>query len=124
MDLVLQTRDDILLGTLKGDANLKESIGAFTRVCLYAGEKGLQKALIDCTAVSGELSTTERFELGETAAAYCCQAGAILRIAVLGRQPVINGFGALVASNRGIQTQVFGDQAEALSWLTGKPTAA
>ena len=39
------------------------------------------------------------------------------KVAIVGKPPLINGFGALVASNRGVAAETFSDSAQATGWL-------
>lgn len=117
MDLVLEASHDVLYGTLSGDVDLTDLIDAFTRIYRFAGSSRLKKALIDCSAVRGELSTMQRYELGDKVAALYHRENGSVRFAVIGHPPMLNGFAALVASNRGVAAQVFETGADALEWL-------
>jgi len=69
--------------------------------------------------LEGTLSTLERLSLGESGVAYWSGKSwkIIPKIAVVGEAPVIDGFAALVASNRGIDAQTFSEVQLALDWL-------
>lgn len=119
MDLTIEVNDDVLCATASGEVDLATSIDAFTRIYREASIAGLKKALVDCSGIRGELSTAQRYELGESVTAAYHREGGSLRIAVIGRPPVLTGFGALVASNRGLPAQVFESKFKALEWLNG-----
>jgi len=124
MELALQVNDDVLCGTLSGEVDLTGSIDAFTRVYRSAGAAGLKKALVDCSGVYGELSTIQRYELGEKVAELYHRDRGTLRIAVVGRPPLLTGFAAMVASNRGLAAQVFETSSDALKWLDRRTHAS
>jgi hypothetical protein len=86
-------------------------------VCDAALEKGLDKILVDCFALEGELSTLERYKLGCTIAEYCKSRSMNPKVATVGKLPVIDGFAALVASNRGLIAETFTELPPALDWL-------
>jgi hypothetical protein len=44
------------------------------------------------------------------------------RLAFVGKPPAVDGFGVRVAQNRGITTEVFASQQEALRWLDKWPS--
>jgi hypothetical protein len=56
----------MLLATAVGHVSLAEAVELGKNVCDAAAERGLRKVLLDCFAVEGELSVTERFVLGKT----------------------------------------------------------
>ena len=82
-----------------------------------ASERELRKVLIDCVAVVGELSVTERFILGKTIVEYCVTRSIAAKVAVIGNPPTVTGLGAKVAWNRGMLVETFADRQTALDWL-------
>jgi hypothetical protein len=92
MDLKLELRDHILVAEVSRQLTL---------------------LLLDASAVDGELSGFERYELGKTIAEYCVAHGWFYRVAVLGSEPAVTGFGELVAPNRGLVTERFTDRRKA-----------
>jgi hypothetical protein len=68
-------------------------------------------------ATDGELATFERYDLGVEAAEYLTGHRMNVKVAFVGTPPTMNGFGLRVARNRGILTEVFPTQQEALRWL-------
>jgi hypothetical protein len=101
MDLKLELRDYILVATVSGQLTLRDALRIGVLVCDGAAERGVSFILMDPSAVNGELSDLERYEVGKTIANYCMKHGWCYRVALLGSEPVVTGFGALVASNRG-----------------------
>ena len=73
--------------------------------------------LLDASAVDGELSAIERYELGKTIADYCVAHRWFHRVALIGRETAVRGFAELVAPNRGLVVERFGDRRKALEWL-------
>ena len=117
MDLTLKSREDFLLATATGRVSLKEAIRVFTKACDMGAEKGLNLILVDCSSVEGVLSTLERYELGRTVAEHCASRCMNPEVATVGKPPVLNGFAAEVASNRGLLAETFSELESALSWL-------
>jgi len=105
--------------TLTGPHSLEETLQAFEAAYDAAFEQGLRLILLDCSGLDGRLSTRERFTLGKSGADYWSSRSSkmIPKIAVVGKPPVINGLGALVASDGGIQVRTFPEVQQALEWL-------
>jgi hypothetical protein len=115
----IESKEDYLLVTLAGQVSFNEAIVVCTRVRDLATERGFDKILIDCLSVRGELSNFERYELGQTLAQHWLKGlSGAPKIAIVGTPPTINGFGALVASNRGFHAETFSELPKALAWLT------
>lgn len=117
MDLKLDSREGFLLATAAGKVSLKEALDIYKKACDFAAEHGFDRILVDCSAVEGELSDMERYELGRTMAEYCLRRSGSLRIATVGKPPTITGFAALVASNRGVAAETFSELHTAIAWL-------
>jgi hypothetical protein len=117
VDLKLDSEDGVLVATAVGRVSLSEAICVFTKVCDAAAEKGFDRILVDCLSVEGELSTMERYELGRKLAEYCSGRSITSKVATVGKPPLINGFAALVASNRGLVAETFSELQKALDWL-------
>jgi hypothetical protein len=73
--------------------------------------------LADASAAEGKLSDMDRYQLGRSMAEYYISKRLVFKVAIVGKPPLINGFGALVASNRGVATETFSDTAHATRWL-------
>jgi hypothetical protein len=102
MDLKLESREDHLLASAAGRVSLNEVVELGKKVCDTAAEQGLRKVLLDCAALEGELSATERFILGKTIVEYCVSRSIAVKVAVVGNPPTVTGLGAQVAWNRGM----------------------
>jgi hypothetical protein len=119
MDLKVESKEGVLVATAAGRVSLSEVIGVFTKVCDVAAERGLDQILVDCLSVEGELSTMERYELGRTMAEYCHSQSISPKVATVGKLPLIDGFAARVASNRGLVAETFPELQKAMDWLKG-----
>ena len=117
MDLKLKIADDVLIAELSGQLTLREALKVCMLACDGAAERGFSTFLLDASAVDGELSVFERYQLGETVADYCVSHGWFYKVALLGTEPAVTGFGALVASNRGLVATQFSERKKALEWL-------
>ena len=118
MDVRLESREDFLLATAAGRVSLAEALELGRNVCEAAAERGLRKVLLDCFAVEGELSVTERFILGKTIVEYCVTASIAVKVAIIGNPPAVTGLAAEVAWNRGMMIQAFSERQAALDWLS------
>ena len=67
------------------------------------------------------LNTLDRYSLGMKWIAYCAERKLNPRLAVVGELPVVDGFGVLVAKNRGLVAEVFPSRQKALEWLNDRP---
>jgi hypothetical protein len=111
-----ESEDGVLVATAAGRVSLSEAVSVFTKVCDVAAERG-NRILVDVLSVEGELSTMERYELGRTVAEYCKSRSLNPKVATVGTQPLIDGFGALVARNRGLLAETFSELQKARDWL-------
>jgi hypothetical protein len=93
----------------------------FIRVFDGAIELGTNLILGDCSAVTSVLSGLERYNLSVASAQNMLyrdpRISLAVKVAVVGTPPVIDGFAALVASNRGITTETFSDTTDAVALL-------
>ena len=119
MDLKVDSEEGVLVATAAGPVSLSEAISVFTKACDLAAEKGIDRILVDCLSVEGELSIMERYELGRTLAEYCQSRSITPKVATAGKPPLINGFAARVAWNRGLVAETFWELQKARDWLKG-----
>src|SRR5262245_8969640 len=115
----LELQDDYLIATVEGQLSVSEAFVLLTKIRDAATEKGLDKVLVDLSSVRGELSSRERYELGKILAEHWVKGWPGLpKVALVGTPPAIDGFGALVASNRGFfLAETFSELPKALDWL-------
>jgi hypothetical protein len=117
MHLTIASQNDFLLATAAGPVSVKEALRVFKTVIDTAAERGFDKILMDFLAVTGELSVMDLYEIGSTMAEYCVSKSIYPRVAVIGKPPTVTGFGAEVASNRGLTSMTFSERQPALNWL-------
>jgi hypothetical protein len=115
MKLKLESREGYLLATIKGRLSLSEAIEGYKKACDVAAERGFDRILADCSAVEGNLSDLERYQLGRTIAEYSLSRYKNLNIATIGQPPAINV--AQVARNRGLNAETFSEWQPAMEWL-------
>jgi hypothetical protein len=116
VDTKIESRDGLLWITATGWVSLIEAAGILNHVSEEAVEHQLTRVLVDCSMLEGELSIADRYELGRKMANSAIKSH-VTRIAFVGYPPLVNGFAALVASNRGAVAATFSDLDEAISWL-------
>jgi len=119
MEVNFDSRTHCVLATFTGPVSAEGLLQAFYKTIDAAVERDLGLIVIDCSALEGTLTTTERFNIGESGAAYSFSKSRKLRpkIALVGKPPLIDGFGATAASNRGLNAKAFSDVPRALDWL-------
>ena len=117
MELTLVSHDDFLLAAVAGQVSVKEVLRVFKNVIDTATERGSEKILIDFLAVTGELATMDLYEIGKAMAEYCLSKSIYPKVALIGNPPLVTGFGAEVASNRGLTSRTFSERHPALQWL-------
>jgi hypothetical protein len=118
----IELQGALLLVTAGGTFAFDAALLLLKQVCDTAKEKEVSKILVNALAVDGELATVERYRLGIEVTAYLKQRQMSPRLAFVGKPPAVDGFGVRVAQNRGITTEVFASQQEALRWLDKWPS--
>ena len=114
----IEPREDYLLVTLAGQVSFSEATVVLIKIRDVATQMGFDRVLVDCLSLSGELSSFERYKLGQILAQHWQKGlSGTPKIAIVGTPPTINGFGALVASNRGFLAKTFPELPKALDWL-------
>jgi hypothetical protein len=117
MDVRIESRDTMLWVTITGQVSLAGAVENAKKFCDTSADLGLNRILVDCSKLKGELSTLDRYELGRTAAEYAVSKRIAPVLAFVGHPPTIDGFAARVASNRGLVASVFSERQAALDWL-------
>jgi hypothetical protein len=113
----IEFREGLMLVMASGSLRFDEASRQFKQVWDKAAENQVNKILVNSLAVEGELATFERYDLGGEIAADIRQRQMNVKVAIVGRLPAVNGFGVRVARNRGVLTEVFSTEQEALNWL-------
>jgi hypothetical protein len=117
MQVTLALQDDFLLATATGRASVKEVLRVFKKVIDTATERGLKQILMDFLAVTGVLAVLDLYEIGKAMAEYCVSKSIYPKVALIGKPPLVTGFVAEVASNRGLTSMTFLERQPALNWL-------
>ena len=108
----------------EGHVSFPEGIDLLSRAVVFSRETGIQRLLIDLRNLTGLGSpgTVERFTLGEQMARA---AMAAVKVVVVARPEILDPdrFGVVVARNRGLFSNAFDSEEEALKWLLD-PNAA
>ena len=131
MEFALVPQDDFLLVTATGQVSVEEVVRVFKNAIDAATELGFEQILIDFSEVTGELDVMDLHRIGKGLAEYCMSKSIYPKVALIGKPPLVTGFGAQVASNRGLTSMTFSERQPALNWLrafgsrgrivTGKP---
>jgi hypothetical protein len=119
MEVNFDSRTDCVFATIAGRMSPDELPQVFYKVIDAALERGVAPILVNFSALDGNLTASERFTLGESVAAYTLSKSRTirLRIAIVGKAPLVDGFGALASSNRGLNAKAFSEIPPALDWL-------
>lgn len=121
MSIDIELGGALLLVTANGTADAHSASRLLRQMCDAAEDKGVNKILVDCLALTGKLAAFERYQLGAETAE--CFTGRLMnvRLAYVGKPPTTDGFGVRVARNRGVITRLFSTRREALKWLDECP---
>jgi hypothetical protein len=122
LHIEIQTQEKLLIATASGNLTFDEVLRLYKQAFDSAKQNGVSKILANGLAVEGELSTLERYDLAMELLAYSKQLGLEPRLAIVGKPPAVDGYGARVAQNRDLSTEVFSSQEEALRWLAVWPS--
>ncbi len=102
----------------EGDVSFPEALERLSQAVIYCRENGIRRLLIDTTKLTGfgVPGTVERFSMGERLAR---DARAAVKLVVVARPEVLDPgrFGVTVARNRGLFSNAFSSESEALKWL-------
>jgi hypothetical protein len=125
LQIAIELQEDLLLVTGNGRVRVDTASRLLKQVCDTAADNKVNKILVNCLAVTGELFPFERYRLGvETAEAYLTYPEMNVRLAFVGIPPATDGFGVRVARNRGLVTKLFSNPEEARRWLDEPPGVA
>jgi len=105
---------------LSGHGTLDEAAAKVIEAIIFAREQDLRKLLVDTTGWTGHASpgTFERFRV---ASAFTSAARSGVKVAMVVRPEMMDPekFEVVVATNRGLNGNVFDSEQEALDWLLG-----
>src|SRR5262245_4552093 len=123
IELSIESRAGYLIGRAAGPFELEAAQAVTERLLAAAAAQQQLTVLLDIRRIEGPVSDTDRFLYSEFVARQVVElnqrAGAQIRLALWGREPVIDPdrFGVTVARNRGVHVLVTDSEAEALAWL-------
>ena len=100
-----------------GQVTFNEAVAIISRAITQACDDGIKRLLIDTVNLRGFPcpTTTERYYMAEQWASHSRG----LRLCLIARAEVIDPmrFGIMVARNRGLFSNVFDNEAEAVAWI-------
>ena len=116
LEFKLRYKTDMVEAEVSGTFEPDSARVFFTRVLAFAQEQNIQKILVDAQALTGDVSTLERFNFGIFMAEQKLESK---KIAFIAPTDVVwpDHFMEAVASNRGINVKVTTTRTEALKWL-------
>src|SRR5262249_8584665 len=117
LQVALDTDGELLLAVVSGTVSFDAIWRVLKQICDTALQKKLTRILVDTLAAEGVTTTLDRYKLGVKLADYCDENKLWPMLAFIGQPPVVDGFGVLVAKNRGLAIERFPSQKQALEWV-------
>jgi hypothetical protein len=98
--------------------SLDQAIGLVRDAITAARREGARDLLVNICGLCG-LPTPDTFQRFFAVVAWAAAASGMLRLVVVARQEMIDPakFGVTVAANRGLESNIFTTEAEAVAWL-------
>ncbi len=121
LQIDIELQEGLSIVTAIGTFTLDAALRLLKQVCDTSKEREVNKILVNCLAMDGELSLFDRYDLGAQVATYLKQHQMNPKFAFVGKPPTIDGFAVRVGQNRGLVAEVFSSQQEALKWLEQWP---
>jgi hypothetical protein len=122
LQIDIELQEGLLMVTAIGNFTFEAALRLLKQVCDTAKEKEVNKILVNCLAMDGELSIFERYHLGAEFATYLKERQMNPKFAFVGEPPTVDGFAVRVGQNRGLVAEVFSNQQDALKWLKQWPS--
>ena len=113
----MEVQGALLLVVVNGEVSFNAAWDVLKQTYDNALEKQVNLILVDFLSVEGKLATFEKYRLGTETVTYFRARRMHLRIACVGKPPIVDGFGVLVAKNRWVAAEMFSNRNEALNWL-------
>jgi hypothetical protein len=119
LNLVLEVLPEgILVATVSGHITLQGAVERFQEIFSFAAQNNIGKILYNSLDAAGELSTSDRYQLATGVVTYMRSLGmGNPAVALVGKPPLVTGFGLQVAQNMGALALIFADNESALRWL-------
>jgi len=111
-------KDNYIHFKITGDYPGKEVFKDFDQIIEASNKYDCPIILLDCTDFKYELSTYDRYEIGEYIAET--YGSKHLKIALVGNPKNTDPFTETVAQNRGANFRMFSEQEKAIKWLLNK----
>ena len=121
LQVALDTDGEFLLAVVRGTVSFDATWRVLKQICDTALQKKFTRILVDALGAEGVTPTLDRYTLGVKLVDYCGENKLWPRLAFIGQPPVTDGFGVLVAKNRGLVTETFPNWKEALEWVRAAP---
>jgi hypothetical protein len=121
LQVKLDTSGELLLAVVSGTVSFDAVWQVLREICDAATQKRLVRILVDALGAHGVTTTVDRYNLGLKLVTYCGQHKLCPRIAFIGQSPVVDGFGVLVAKNRGLVAERFPNWNQAMDWVSATP---
>ncbi|HUN62163.1 MAG TPA: hypothetical protein VMU53_09240 [Candidatus Sulfotelmatobacter sp.] len=122
LQITTELKGRMLLVTATGSYTFDAAVRLLKQVLDTAKEKQVSKILVNTLAMDRELSIIDRHILAVEVVEYAKRNQMVPRLAFVGKPPTVDGFGVRVAQNRGLTTDVFSSEQEALNWLEKWPS--
>ena len=121
LQVALETDGEFLAAVISGTVSFNAIWQVLKQVCDTALQKKCTRILVDALGAQGITTTIDRYNLGVKFVNYCQEKQLWPRLAFVGQASVVDGFGVLVAKNRGLATERFPNLKEALDWVHAAP---
>ena len=116
----LDADGEFLLANVSGSVSFEAVWQMLKQICDTASQKNATQILVDVLGAWGVTTTIDRYTLGVNLVTYCGELKFWPKLAFVGEPPVVDGFGVLVAKNRGLNTDRFPNRQDALEWVRVK----
>ena len=111
--------ESVLVATITGPVSLESAVQRFQETFAFAARNSARKILINTLDATGDLSVFERYRLATRVVQYYRSLNiGTHAVALVGKPPLVNGFGLQVARNMGALALLFADNESALRWLS------
>jgi hypothetical protein len=121
LQVTLETDGQFLAAVISGTVSFNAIWQALKQVCDTALQKNCTRILVDALGAQGITTTIDRYNLGVKLVNYCHEKQLRPMLAFVGQPPVVDGFGVVVAKNRGLFIERFSTRKEALEWVRAVP---
>ena len=121
LQVALVTDGKFLAAVVTGTISFNAIWQVLKQICDTALQKKCTRIVVDTLGAQAVTTTTDRYTLGVKLVNYCTENALQPMLAFIGQPPVVDGFGVLVAKNRGLDIERFPNWKEALEWVGAAP---